>query len=120
MILNHLYREGLFDVAETLAEEAGLPEDAAQEAKEKFSEMHRHLELVRRTPYHCSACPAPSKELVAVRAPRTHEDSTSGCDTAEKFRMGSVVCAFSQLACKTGASCRIRIDPAWRLMEYNS
>lgn len=47
VILNHLYREGLFDVAGTLAEEAGLPEDAAQEAKEKFSEMHRHLELVR-------------------------------------------------------------------------
>ena len=46
VILNHLYREGLFDVADTLAEEAGLPEDAAQEAKKTFSEMHRHLELV--------------------------------------------------------------------------
>jgi hypothetical protein len=46
VILNHLYREGLFDVADTLAAEAGLPEDAAQDAKEKFSEMHRHLELV--------------------------------------------------------------------------
>ena len=46
VILNHLYREGLFDVAEALAEEAGLPDDAAQEAKEKFSQMHRHLEMV--------------------------------------------------------------------------
>jgi hypothetical protein len=50
VILNHLYREGHFDVAESLAEEAALPEDAAQDAKEKFSEMHRHLELVSRLP----------------------------------------------------------------------
>jgi hypothetical protein len=54
VILNHLYREGLFDVADTLSEEAGLPEDAAQDAKEKFSEMHRHLELV------CHTLPASS------------------------------------------------------------
>lgn len=47
VIVNHLYREGLFESGDALVEEADLPADAAKATKETFSQMHEHLSQAR-------------------------------------------------------------------------
>lgn len=46
VIVNHLYREGLFESGDALVEEADLPADTAKATKETFAQMHEHLSQV--------------------------------------------------------------------------
>jgi hypothetical protein len=84
VILNHLYREGLFDVADELADEAGLPEGVAKEAKDTFAQMHHHLDLVRLET--CNRC---GNDFSIASAP---VDMTNRLPHASRISVGVLLC----------------------------
>ena len=70
VIVNHLYREGLFESGDALVEEADLPADTAKATKETFAQMHEHLSQVCCAAQQCHSL-TPVAAIVLLNSPST-------------------------------------------------